>query len=105
MEIPFPRVVSDVITRLFSFTAAEYPAMTLGPNPLITLGVAGVAWATFLCQGVSCLLAVVFVIRRLSAVRTEKPAAVFSWAMLGRIGVIAVPTASWNPPEPKKSPC
>ena len=56
------------------------------------MGVAGVAWATFLCQGVSCLLAVVFVIRRLSAVRTEKPAAVFSWAMLGRIGVIAVPS-------------
>ena len=56
------------------------------------MGVAGVAWATFLCQGVSCLLAVVFVIRRLSAVRTEKPAAVFSWTMLGRIGVIAVPS-------------
>ena len=56
------------------------------------MGVAGVAWATFLCQGVSCLLAVVFVIRRLSAVRTEKPAAVFSWAMLGRIGVSAVPS-------------
>ena len=56
------------------------------------MGVAGVAWATFLCQGVSCLLAVVFVFRRLRSVRTEKPAAVFSWVMLGRIGVIAVPS-------------
>ena len=29
------------------------------------MGVAGVAWATFLCQGVSCVLAVLFVLRRL----------------------------------------
>ena len=31
------------------------------------MGVAGVAWATFLCQGVSCVLAVLFVLRRTSA--------------------------------------
>ena len=30
------------------------------------MGVAGVAWATFLCQGVSCVLAVIFVLRRLA---------------------------------------
>ena len=29
------------------------------------MGVAGVAWATFLCQGVSCVLAMVVVLRRL----------------------------------------
>ena len=31
------------------------------------MGVAGVAWATFLCQGVSCVLAVLALLRRLRA--------------------------------------
>ena len=35
METPFPIVVKQVITRLFSLMAAEYPAMTAGPKPLI----------------------------------------------------------------------
>ena len=30
------------------------------------MGVAGVAWATFLCQGISCALAVVVVLKRLA---------------------------------------
>lgn len=52
----------------------------------------GVAWATFLCQGVSCVLAVIFVLRRLAGIPVEKKAALFSWRMLGRIAVIAVPS-------------
>ncbi len=35
------------------------------------MGVAGVAWATFLCQGVSCALAVFFVFRRLHRVEEQ----------------------------------
>lgn len=54
--------------------------------------VAGVAWATFLCQGISCVLALVFVWKRLAGIRLEEKAAVFSWPMLGRIAVIAVPS-------------
>ncbi len=54
--------------------------------------VAGVAWATFLCQGISCVLAVFFVLRRLAAIRLEKRAALFSWRLLGRIAVIAIPS-------------
>lgn len=56
------------------------------------MGVAGVAWATFLCQGVSCVLAVIFVLRRLALIKSEKRAAVFSWRLLGKIAVIAVPS-------------
>jgi len=56
------------------------------------MGVAGVAWATFLCQGVSCVLAVVFVLRRLAAVRAEGKTELFSWRLLGNIAVIAVPS-------------
>ena len=56
------------------------------------MGVAGVAWATFLCQGISCVLAVVVVLRRLKAIPVAGPVPLFSWPMLGRIGRIAVPS-------------
>lgn len=56
------------------------------------MGVAGVAWATFLCQGVSCILAILVVLRRLAGVKTERRAAVFSWKLLGKISVIAIPS-------------
>lgn len=58
----------------------------------LKLGVAGVAWATFLCQGVSCVLALIFVLRRLALIKTEQKAACFSRRLLGRIAVIAVPS-------------
>lgn len=54
--------------------------------------VAGVAWATFLCQGVSCVLAVVFVLRRLATIKLKSRAAVFSWRILGRLAVVAIPS-------------
>ena len=56
------------------------------------MGVAGVAWATFLCQGVSCVLALIFVMRRLRAVKTAEPHPLFSLPMLRRIAVIAIPS-------------
>lgn len=57
-----------------------------------SMGVAGVAWATFLCQGVSCVLALLTVFRRLASVETAEKAPLFSWSMLGRIAVIAIPS-------------
>lgn len=58
----------------------------------LDLGVAGVAWATFLCQGVSCVLAVTVVLRRLVSIKTKGKVKIFSWSLLGRITVIAVPS-------------
>ena len=55
------------------------------------MGVAGVAWATFLCQGVSCVLAVIVVLRRLAKLHAGK-APFWSWQLLGDIAVIAVPS-------------
>ncbi len=55
-------------------------------------GVAGVAWATFLAQGVACVLALVTLKRRLASVETTGKAALFSWNMLGKISRIAVPS-------------
>ena len=56
------------------------------------MGVAGVAWATFLCQGVSCVLAVLFVLRRLRGVETDAKSAMFSFPLFFRIAAIAVPS-------------
>lgn len=55
------------------------------------MGVAGVAWATFLCQGVSCVLAVSFMLARLRTIRSEK-APVFSFGLLLQIARIAIPS-------------
>lgn len=57
-----------------------------------SMGIAGVAWATFLCQGVSCILSMVLVLRRLSGIKTEGNIAFFSWNMLGKIARIAIPS-------------
>ena len=56
------------------------------------MGVAGVAWATFLCQGVSCVLAVVAVLLRLRNIHTEGKVNVFSGELLKRFILIAVPS-------------
>lgn len=56
------------------------------------LGVAGVAWATFLCQGVSCVLSLWVVARRVCAVPSEGEQVWFSWKMLGQIAVVAIPS-------------
>ena len=56
------------------------------------MGVAGVAWATFLCQGISCVLAVVVVFRRFAAIQTSEKPKLFSWPLLKKIAVVAVPS-------------
>ena len=59
---------------------------------VLKMGIAGVAWATFLCQGVSCVLAMIVVFRRLAGIHTEGNLDVFSWKLFKKIAVIAVPS-------------
>ena len=56
------------------------------------MGVAGVAWATFLCQGVSCVLAIVVVLRRLAKIKTEGKTDIFSFELFKKITNVAVPS-------------
>lgn len=56
------------------------------------LGVGGVAWATFIAQGISSVLAAAALIRRLKTIQTQHKHALFSWNMLARICRIAVPS-------------
>ncbi len=56
------------------------------------MGVDGVAWATFLCQGVSCVLAVIVVFKRFAQIKTDEKAPIFSWQLLKKISMIAIPS-------------
>lgn len=55
-------------------------------------GVAGVAWATFIAQGIAGVLAVVSLLKRLSAIPTDGRIERFSMPMLKNIANIAVPS-------------
>lgn len=56
------------------------------------MGVAGVAWATFLCQGISCLLAVSVVFLRLRKIHADERISVFSVLILKKFLSVAVPS-------------
>lgn len=56
------------------------------------MGVSGVAWATFLCQGVSCVLSLLVVSGRLSKIKIEGKSNLFSMTLFKRIAVIAIPS-------------
>lgn len=56
------------------------------------MGVAGVAWATFLCQGISCILALIFVFVRLHKIETTSKGKLFSFELFKKIAIIAVPS-------------
>ena len=56
------------------------------------LGVGAVAWATFLCQGVSCVLAVVTVFRKLRTLACAEKPRIFDRKLLKRIVRIALPS-------------
>lgn len=55
-------------------------------------GVDGVAWATFLCQGVSCILSLTFVFKRLKKIETNGKIKKFSWDLFQKISAIAIPS-------------
>ena len=56
------------------------------------MGVAGVAWATFICQGISSVLAVTVVILRLRKIPAEGRTSVFDPELLKQFARIAVPS-------------
>lgn len=56
------------------------------------MGVSGVAWATFLCQGISCVLAVTVVFSRLKKIQTAKKPQFFSAVIFRDFVAIAVPS-------------
>ncbi len=58
----------------------------------LRMGVAGVAWATFICQGCSCILALIVIYLRLRRINTSGKIVLFSWKMLRKVAAIAIPS-------------
>lgn len=58
----------------------------------LQMGVSGVAFATLLCQGASCILAVTAVFRRLKKLEVSEKVPLFSGALLKKFIAIAVPS-------------
>lgn len=56
------------------------------------MGVAGVAWATFICQGISCILAMIVIFVRLSKIGDSKKVPIFDRQLFGQIVSIAIPS-------------
>lgn len=57
------------------------------------MGVAGVAWATFICQGVSAVAALAVVLKRLHTLKTDGKAKAFDFSLLKQMSRIAIPSA------------
>ncbi len=57
-----------------------------------SMGIAGVAWATFLCQGISCIFSVALILKRLANITVSGNIPLFSWALLKKIAAIAIPS-------------
>ncbi len=55
-------------------------------------GVAGVAWATFIAQGIACVLAIIALFIKLNKIKTTEKAKLFSGELLLKIGRIALPS-------------
>lgn len=56
------------------------------------MGIAGVAWATFICQGISAVLAVIVVFLRLSKIKVLQRCPVFSFIILVKLLKISIPS-------------
>ena len=56
------------------------------------MGVAGVAWATFVAQGAASILAFVTLVHRLKQLHTTEPYEKFSASMLSQIALVAIPS-------------
>ncbi|MCQ2536983.1 MAG: MATE family efflux transporter [Lachnospiraceae bacterium] len=54
--------------------------------------VAGVAWATFLCQGVSCVVSIIVILRRLARIKTSETSRWFSLPIFKSFASVAIPT-------------
>lgn len=66
-------------------------AMDLLFVAVFKMGVAGTAWATFICQGICSILAFIVLIRRIGKIKSEK-FKYFDRAMLGKIAALSIPS-------------
>lgn len=56
------------------------------------MGISGVAWATFICQGISCSLSVIFLMKRLKKIEVKEKTQLFSATIFKKLAMIAIPS-------------
>lgn len=56
------------------------------------MGIAGVAWATFICQSVSCIFSVIVLLKQIRKIECEHKPKLFSFSILKKILIIAIPS-------------
>lgn len=59
---------------------------------IFSMGVAGLAWATFIAQGIASVLAFVVLIKRTSKIETTEKSSFFSLPMFKKILIVAIPS-------------
>lgn len=59
---------------------------------VFSMGVSGVAWATLICQGISCILAICVAFQKLRQIPAEGLVQRFSLKFLWRISTVAIPS-------------
>lgn len=59
---------------------------------VFSMGVSGVAWATFICQGVSCVVSLVVVFGRLKKIKLKEKPKIFDKRIFIRLVSIAIPS-------------
>ena len=58
----------------------------------LNMGISGVAWATFICQGISCILSLVIIFYKLSKIEACDKASVFNYQIFKQFITIAAPS-------------
>ena len=58
---------------------------------VLEMGVAGTAWATFICQGVCSVLAFIVLVHRIAKIQSPR-FRYFSWKTLGKIASMSIPS-------------
>ncbi len=58
----------------------------------LDMGVSGVAWATFIAQGVAGILSLLTLLKHLKKIKTDGKTELFSFAILKKIAVISIPS-------------
>lgn len=58
----------------------------------LDMGVSGVAWATFLCQGVSCIVSLIVVYRRVKKIEVKGSHKLFDFNIFKKLSSIAIPS-------------
>ncbi len=75
-------IFSSVFNVILDYIAVVY----------FKMGVSGVAWATFIAQGIAGILSMITLLKRLSTLKTDYKASVFSFKILKRICRISIPS-------------